>query len=334
MSGFEVREAGPEDFEAVATLLAELGRPAVMGGREVDGHRDRYLRYLEDPNLHVFVAEEDGEVVGMIDLELLPRLNFTTRMAWVPDLIVTEARRSGGVGAALLARAEEAARRAGAWALTLESANWRAGAHAFYLREGMDDSAHSFTKVLRTDLGWPPAPVAASGIVARPLHGIAVRPAAEADLEAVNDIYNHYVVDSHVTFDVEPTTMDRRKEWFGHYGPTGRHRLMAAESDSRVVGYAGSSQFRPKPGYDTTVETSVYVAPDSLGQGVGVALFEALFEALRGEDVHRALAGIALPNPASVRLHQRFGFRRVAFYTEQGRKFDRYWDVAWYQKDL
>lgn len=152
-----IRDAGPRDFEAVAGLLAELGRPAILGGEDQDAHRVSYLAWLASPNLRVWVAEdEDGSVVGMIDLELLPRLNFTTTMAWVPDLIVLESHRSRGFGAALLAAAEEAARAAGSWALALESANWRTQAHAFYLREGMSDSAHSFTKVLRTDLGWPP----------------------------------------------------------------------------------------------------------------------------------------------------------------------------------
>jgi GNAT superfamily N-acetyltransferase len=152
-----VRDAGPQDFEAVAGLLAELGRPAVLGGPDEDEHRARYLEWLDTPNLRAWVAEDEtGAVIGLIDLELLPRLNFSTAMAWVPDLVVSEAHRSRGAGAALLARAEEAAREAGSWALTLESANWRSRAHAFYVREGMDDSAHSFTKVLRTDLGWPP----------------------------------------------------------------------------------------------------------------------------------------------------------------------------------
>jgi len=128
------RDARPEDFEAVATLLAELGRPSILGGADQVGHRARYLEWLDATDLHVWVAEEEGRVVGLIDLELLPRLNFTTPMAWVPDLIVTESHRSSGVGAALLARAEEAARASGAWALTLESAKWRTAAHAFYLR--------------------------------------------------------------------------------------------------------------------------------------------------------------------------------------------------------
>ena len=161
-----------------------------------------------------------------------------------------------------------------------------------------------------------------------------VRPATGDDLQAVNDIYNHYVAESHITFDVEPVSMEQRREWFTHYGPAGRHRLFVAEDGGRVVGFASSSRFRPKPGYLTSVETSVYLEPDATGRGAGSRLYESLFKSLEGEDVHRAYAGIALPNPASIALHEKFGFKRVAHFTEQGRKFGRYWDVAWFEKPL
>ena len=161
-----------------------------------------------------------------------------------------------------------------------------------------------------------------------------VRPATGDDLEAVNDIYNHYVAESHITFDVEPVSMEQRREWFTHYTPAGRHRLFVAEDGGRVVGFASSSRFRPKPGYLTSVETSVYLEPDATGRGAGSRLYESLLKSLEGEDVHRAYAGIALPNPASIALHEKFGFKRVAHFTEQGRKFGRYWDVAWFEKPL
>lgn len=163
---------------------------------------------------------------------------------------------------------------------------------------------------------------------------IEMRAAIEGDLEALNDMYNQYVAETHYTFDIEPMTMDARREWFSHYGRVRRHRLVVALADSRVIGYASSSQFRTKPGYITSVETSVYLAPESVGRGVGSHLYEELFRALEGEDVHRAYAGVALPNPASIALHERFGFKRVAHFTEQGRKFERYWDVAWYERPL
>ena len=163
---------------------------------------------------------------------------------------------------------------------------------------------------------------------------VRVRAATEDDLEPLNDIYNHYVRETHVTFDLEPVTMEWRREWFGHYASTGPHRLLVAEAEEELIGFASSSRFRPKPGYATSVETSVYLAPDAVGRGAGKRLYEALFSSLEGEDIHRAYAGIALPNPASIALHERFGFKRVALFTEQGRKFDRYWDVAWYEKPL
>lgn len=163
---------------------------------------------------------------------------------------------------------------------------------------------------------------------------VEVRPATEADLEALNDIYNHYVREAHYTFDLEPLTMEYRREWFSHYADSGRHRLFVAVDDGRVIGYASSGRFRPKGAYETSVETSIYVGPDAIGKGAGSKLYEALFKSLEGEDLHRAYAGVTLPNPASVALHGRFGFKRVALFTQQGRKFGRYWDVAWFEKPL
>lgn len=163
---------------------------------------------------------------------------------------------------------------------------------------------------------------------------VEIRPATVDDLSALNDIYNQYVLETHYTFDIEPMTTEARQEWFTHYDTAGRYRLLVAVSDARVIGYASSSRFRPKQAYQTSIETSVYLEPESVGRGAGSLLYEKLFNALAGEDVHRAYAGISLPNPASVGLHERFGFKRVAHFTEQGRKFGRYWDVAWYEKPI
>ena len=163
---------------------------------------------------------------------------------------------------------------------------------------------------------------------------VEVRPARDTDLKAINDIYNHYVTESHYTFDDEPLSLEARREWFTHYAERGRHRVLVALDGGRVVGYASSSGFRPKPAYLTSVETSVYLAPDATGRGAGTRLYERLFRSLEGEDVHRAYAGIALPNPQSIGLHEKFGFKRVAHFTEQGRKFGRYWDVDWFEKPL
>lgn len=162
-----------------------------------------------------------------------------------------------------------------------------------------------------------------------------IRPAAPADLPRLTDIYNDYVRDSPITFDIEPWSVERRRtEWFDHYAETGRHQLLVAEEAGEVRGYATSSRFRPKAAYDTTVEATIYLAGNAKGRGLGRSLYEDLFDRLRTEDVHRVLAGITVPNDASVALHQRFGFTSVAHFTECGRKFDRYWDVIWLEKKM
>jgi phosphinothricin acetyltransferase len=160
-----------------------------------------------------------------------------------------------------------------------------------------------------------------------------IRPATLADLPALVDLYNHYVLNTPITFDLEPYTVETRRPWFEQFSG-GRYRLLVAVEGERLLGYAGTMRHRAKAAYDTSVETTIYLAPDATGRGLGRKLYEALFEAVRGEDLHRALAGITEGNPASIELHRRFGFREVAHFTEQGRKFNRYWDVIWMEKAL
>lgn len=161
-----------------------------------------------------------------------------------------------------------------------------------------------------------------------------IRPAASTDLEALTTLYNHYVESSPATFDIEPRTLEQRAEWMSHYATAGPHRLLVAEAEGRVVGYASSSPFRPKAAYDTSVESTIYMAHDFTGRGVGRQLYGALFESLRDEPVHRAYAGITVPNPASEALHVALGFEPVGLFDEVGSKFDRYWSVRWFEKAL
>jgi phosphinothricin acetyltransferase len=164
---------------------------------------------------------------------------------------------------------------------------------------------------------------------------VEVRAGRADDVPALTDIYNHYVEHTHVTFDLEPFTVEDRRAWFSHYAETGRHRVLVAESDDgAIVGYATSGTFRDKPAYGPSVETTVYCSTAAVGTGVGSALYTALFDALRGEDVHRAYAGVALPNDASLALHRRFGFTEIGTFREVGRKFDKWWDVTWLERPL
>ncbi|MGW0626609.1 N-acetyltransferase family protein [Streptomyces sp. NPDC002758] len=165
---------------------------------------------------------------------------------------------------------------------------------------------------------------------------VQVRPGVESDLEALTEIYNHYVREAPITFDTTVFTPEERRPWLLSHPEDGPYRLkVAVDTDSQeILGYATSSPYRAKPAYLTSVETTVYVAPHAGRRGIGTLLYRALFDALSGEDLHRAYAGIAQPNAASTRLHERFGFRYVGTYREVGRKFGRYWDVAWYEKEL
>jgi phosphinothricin acetyltransferase len=161
---------------------------------------------------------------------------------------------------------------------------------------------------------------------------ISIRPAVRADLPRLTEIYNYYVVNTPVTFDIEPYTVEQRAAWFGQFGTAGRYRLLVAEESGSVLGYAGTTRFRPKAAYETTVETTIYCAQEAIGKGIGSLLYGALFDALKGEDIRRIVAGYTLPNPASATLHERFGFKLVGIFTENGRKFGRYWDVAWNER--
>ena len=160
-----------------------------------------------------------------------------------------------------------------------------------------------------------------------------VRPAGAADLARINAIYNHYVLHSHATFEIEPVTMAEREDWASHYADSGRYRLLVVADDD-VLGFATSSPYHLRAAYETSVELSVYVDPDATGRGLGARLYGTLIPLLEREDLHRAYGGVSLPNASSVALHERFGFREAARYSEQGRKFGRYWDVVWLERPL
>jgi phosphinothricin acetyltransferase len=162
---------------------------------------------------------------------------------------------------------------------------------------------------------------------------VQIRPATRGDLARLTEIYNYYVVNTPVTFDVEAYTVERRVAWFVQFDATGRHRLLVAEETGIVMGYAGTTRFRPKRAYETTVETTVYCAPEAVGKGIGKQLYARLFEVLKGKDIHRFVAGYALPNAASEALHRRFGFKVVGVFSENGRKFGKYWDVCWTERE-
>jgi len=166
------------------------------------------------------------------------------------------------------------------------------------------------------------------------MRDVTIRRAEQGDLPALLDIYNHYIVNTPITFDLEPRTLAQRQEWLDQFAPTGRYQCFVAARDGHAIGWVSSAKFKEKDAYATSIETSVYGAPGEGGKGLGRRLYETLFDALKDQDIHRAFGGITQPNEASVALHKSVGFEHIGTYREIGRKFGRFWDVALYLRPM
>ena len=159
-----------------------------------------------------------------------------------------------------------------------------------------------------------------------------LRAAGVADLAAIAAIYAHYVENTVITFDLEPPSADAwQAKWDD--AQSGGYPWFVADSDGELLGYASASEFKARRAYRSTVETTIYLREDARGRGIGRSLYElALREAARS--FHLAVAGITLPNEASVALHERLGFTRVGVFEEVGHKFGEFRDVGWWQLRL
>ena len=161
---------------------------------------------------------------------------------------------------------------------------------------------------------------------------IRVRRATERDLPDITRIYDCYIVGSHVSFDLEPWSTGRRRRWWDDHQGHDRLVVLVAEDDGGVVGTAYSSWYRPKAGYERSVETSVVLDPAHVGRGTGTALYRHLLDELAAAGTHRAYAVVALPNEASVALHHKLGFVDVGVEDESGFKLGRYWSTLTLEK--
>jgi len=164
------------------------------------------------------------------------------------------------------------------------------------------------------------------------VNGIQLRLAREDDLDAVNDIYNHYVTRSTCTYQDEPSTPGERQAWFREHGAA--HPITIALFEVHVVGWGALSWFRTRAGYRFTVEDTVYVRHDLARRGIGRTLLADLI-ARAGSFGHRSIiAGISADQAGSIALHHAFDFREVARLREVGWKFDRWLDVVFLQRML
>jgi phosphinothricin acetyltransferase len=160
-----------------------------------------------------------------------------------------------------------------------------------------------------------------------------LRDAVAGDGEALARIYNHYVTETIVTFEEVPVSGGEMAARLAAVQAAGLPWLVA-EEDGLVVGYAYASPWKPRHGYRLSVEVTVYLAPGREGRGWGTQLYERLFAVLAERGVHFIAGGIALPNPASVALHEKMGMVKVAHYRENGIKFGRWIDVGYWQRLL
>lgn len=159
-----------------------------------------------------------------------------------------------------------------------------------------------------------------------------IRVCEERDVAAICDIYNYYIENTVITFEevtVPVAEMSRRVESYGKYFP-----WFVCEVEGAVVGYAYASKWKERAAYKHSVEISVYVHQARGRNGYGKALYSVLFAALTDLGIHVVIGGIALPNAASIALHESFGMHKVAHFPEVGFKFGRWIDVAYWQKVL
>lgn len=160
-----------------------------------------------------------------------------------------------------------------------------------------------------------------------------IRSATLMDAEAIARIYNYYILNTVITFEERAiSAQDMAERIVG----TSAANLpwLVAELDKQIAGYAYASKWKTRDAYRFTVEITVYLAQDFIGRGLGSDLYHALLAQLQGLGVHVALGCISLPNHASVKLHEKLGFKKVAHFNEVGFKFDRWLDVGYWQINL
>jgi L-amino acid N-acyltransferase YncA len=156
-----------------------------------------------------------------------------------------------------------------------------------------------------------------------------IRACKAEDAAAIAEIYNHYVRETVITFEETPVAADEMARRIADV--SARFPWLVWDGGGAVVGWAYASAWKSRSAYRFSVESTVYVAASSQGRGIGAELYRALLAELKASGFHSVVGGIALPNPASIALHEKLGFKKIAQFVEVGRKFDRWIDVAYWQ---
>ena len=158
-----------------------------------------------------------------------------------------------------------------------------------------------------------------------------IRAATTDDAAAIVAIYNHYVLHTTISFETEAVSSAQMAQRIADVQAAGLPWLVL-EQDGVLLGWAYATRWRVRHAYRFAVEVSVYLHPEAGGHGYGFALYQQLFAQLQALGIHCVIGGIALPNPASVALHEKMGMRQVAHFQEVGFKQDRWLDVGYWQR--
>lgn len=294
--------------------------------------RETVEREARNSALVIGAFAADGPQIGYARV-----ISDKSRMAYLADVVVEEAHRGRGVARAMVQYAIDHPELAAVSTWTLATRD----AHGVYAPLGFrpitdPQSMPERWMVRRRPKPAPPAMegeeskcrIGASAETPAPV----IRLACAEDLEAINAIYNHYVLHSTCTYQEQPEPIEGRRDWFARHGAA--HPVTVAEVDGRIVGWGSLSAYHARSAYRYTVENSVYVDHAFHRRGIGSALLRDLIARARALGHHTVIAGIDASQTASIGLHARFGFEQVGQLREVGLKFGRWLDVVYMELRL
>ena len=159
-----------------------------------------------------------------------------------------------------------------------------------------------------------------------------IRHVTTNDAVKICAIYNHYIVNTTVTFEEEAVTENEMKSRIE--GVTEKFPWLVYEEENNIEGYAYATEWRPRTAYRYSAEITVYLKPQATNKGIGTALYKNLIQEMKALQVHSLIGGIALPNNSSIALHEKLNFKIVAHFSEVGFKLNKWVDVGYWQLQL
>ena len=158
---------------------------------------------------------------------------------------------------------------------------------------------------------------------------IIIKPGEAGDVPRLTEIYNHYIEHTIITFEETPVSPNEMRSRIVEN--TSKQPWLVYTEGDKILGYAYASEWKSRCAYKHSVETTVYLRPEAKGNGVGSLLYKELLKLLKERKLHAAIGGIALPNDASVALHEKLGFEKIGQFKEVGFKFDKWIDVGYWE---